>query len=239
MTLILASFLKTYDLKDKTRKAIKLDDNNKMLSNIKKYTNKFDSFAYIANDPNDFSENDKKFINICQSFEMSGLNFKEQLLIDGRTKDFSKIASSDLIILGGGKCLCQLKFWQETKIDAILKNFKNLIIGISAGAMNLCEIVANYVEEPCDLAEPRWMNGLDLCDKVIIPHFDGKNVCYELPYYEIKVVQDYILPMSFKEEFLALDNNSYILINNDKLQIFGNAYKIFKGKVEPYKQKTL
>lgn len=240
MNFILTSFLHTYDISDlDNKKTISLTDKNKMLSNIKRFCKKFEKFVFVANNPFDFEDNQQKLENIFESFSMSNLCFSQKYLLDERNKKDAKIIlkDADIIILGGGKCLCQNLFLKEIKFKEIIKDFDGLIIGISAGAMNLSSVVANYAEEPIDLKEPRWFSGLGFFDEIIIPHFDGKNLVYELPFYEIKVVKDYILPMSKKGEFIAIDNNSYLVIDeHKKLSIFGSAYKIKNGKVSKIKR---
>lgn len=126
--------------------------------------------------------------------------------------------------------MCQLNFFNQINLKEILKNFDGLLIGISAGTMNLCKTVANFPEEECDLAEPRWLEGLGFYDKTVIPHFDGENLKYQIE-CEIDLVKDWILPMSFKEPFIGIPNDSYILIDGNKIKFYGNMYLIDAGKV--------
>ena len=135
-----------------------------------------------------------------------------------------------MIILCGGKCLIQNKFFEKINLKEFLQSYKNLVIGISAGSMNLCNTVANFPEELVDIDDPRWFDGLGFCDKIIIPHFDQNGYQFDCP--EVDLVNDYIFPMSVGKEFYGIDNDSYILINNNKIELFGNIYKIFDKKIQ-------
>ena len=117
----------------------------------------------------------------------------------------------------------------------IFNNYKGLVIGVSAGTMNLCKTVANFPEELVDLDEPRWLSGLGFYDGIVIPHFDGENIAYQIPCDEIDVVNDYILPLSKDKEFIGLPNGSYVLIdNNGSVNYYGDVYKISNGAVTKY-----
>ena len=80
------------------------------------------------------------------------------------------------------------------------------------------------------MPEPRWLEGLGFYDKIVIPHFDGENLKYQIE-CEIDLVKDWILPMSFKEPFIGIPNDSYILIDGNKIKFYGNMYLIDAGKV--------
>ena len=226
MAIILASYLNAYT-KDELGHhiATKLQNENNILDNIKKYVTKLDKFVFVANDQFDRDDNVDRFNAICQSLKMSGLDFKENILLDYINKENAKeiINNANLVILGGGKCLCQKQFFIEMKMYDLLEDFDGLVIGVSAGAMNLCETVANFPEEFEDLEEPRWFGGLGFFDPIIIPHFDGK---YNLPYHDTELANDYIWSMSKEKEFLGIANNAYILIDGEKIEYYGDIYSI-------------
>lgn len=238
MAIILASSLDTYT-KDElgNRIAHPLEDENKILTNIKRFVKNTNRVVYIANDPKSIEENDIRVIPFFESLDQTGLKFKEKILLDKRNyKNYKEILSgANLLILSGGKCLCQNKFLRKIKLKKFLKNYNGLAIGISAGAMNLCKTVANFPEELIDLKEPRWLKGLNLFDGIIIPHFDGENVKYQYECEEVDLIHDYVLPMANKKAFIGIPNGSYILIDNEwQTEYYGDMYKISKGKVEKF-----
>ncbi len=237
MAIFLTSQLNThYKDENGNRISIPLEDENKFLTNLRKHLKKTNRIVYVANNPNNIEENDIRVVPFFDSFEKTGFHFKEKILLDRRNKSQAKeiLSNADLIILSGGKCLCELNFFNEIGLKEILKNFDITTIGISAGSMNLCKIVNNFPEELVDMSEPRWLNGLEFYDGIIIPHFDGKNKKYQFE-TEIDLINDYVLPMSKEKEFLGIPNGSYILIDKNKVEYYGDMYKISNGKVKKHK----
>lgn len=224
MAFILASFFDPF-----------IWDENQISTNIKRFLRDTNRVVYIANNPDNAEENDQRAKMCFELLEQNGLSFCEKILLDKRNCKRCKeiLADADLIILSGGKCLCQNRFFKKIKLKKLLKNYKGLAIGISAGTMNLCKTVANFPEETADLNDARWLKGLNFYDKTIIPHFDGEAVKYQIECEEIDLINDYVLPMSNKRDLIGIPNGSYILIDNDrKTERFGVMYNISKGKVE-------
>lgn len=235
MAIILASCLDNNTVDEfGNRIPHKIVNENNILTNIKKFVKNVNKVVYVANNPIEFENNDSRAKTNFESLDMSGLKFKEKILLDKRNfKDYKNIlAGADLIILSGGKCLCQNKFFKKIKLKKFLKNYNGLTIGISAGTMNLCKMVANFPEELADIKEPRWFKGINIFNGIIIPHFDGENKKYEFECNEVDIVNDYILPMSNKKDLIGIPNKSYILIDNDKVEYFGLSYNISKGIVQ-------
>ena len=215
-----------------------MSDENGILRNIKKRLKKTDSLVVVANDPNDFEDNGKKIKTVAESFDKTGIKFKHAAILDARNRGNAEeiIRAADLIILSGGKCLVQNRFFKEIDLGRLIKNYRGVIIGVSAGTMNLCKTVANFPEEESDLQDPRWFDGLGFFDGIIIPHFDGETLTYQLDCGEMNVVSDYILPMSKEKEFIGLSNDAYIIVDNDgKTSYFGDIYKIVDEAVARYK----
>lgn len=236
MAFILTSFLKTYIRDEFNNKfSVALDDENEILTNIKKYTKAYDRIVFVANDPSFLEENEQKARIVFESFDKTGLFFKEKILLDDRNKKNAKeiLSKANLIILNGGRCICQLNFFSEINLKDILESFEGLVIGISAGTMNLCSIVCNFAEDLESFKEPRWLNGLGFYNKIIIPHFDGETMTYQIPIPELDVIKEQILPLSNEKDFLAIPNGTYILIENNKTEtIFGKAYTISNSIVK-------
>ena len=233
MILFLTSRLNTYMIdKDGNKQTIPLENVSRVLDNIKKYLNGTNRIVYVANDPNNVLENEEKIKNIIDSFSLAGIEFNEKILLEARNKKDAKniILGADIVILSGGKILCQNKFFRSIRLKNILKRFNGIVIGISAGTMNLCKTVYNFPEEKADIKERKWVKGLGFYDKIIIPHFDGETNTYQIECEEVDVAGDYILPASHKKEFLGIPNGSYILIDNNKnVSFFGEMYAIENG----------
>lgn len=235
MAIILTSLLKThyYD-DDGDRVSVPLDDENGILQTIKRFLPRAESLVSVANDPFDHEDNDAKINVIVQSFDKTGIAFKRATVLDERNKAEAAniIGAADLIILSGGKCRRQKKFFDEIELKRLLTNHKGVIIGVSAGSMNLCNTVANFPEEASELGEPRWFDGIGFFNEIIIPHFDGETATYQFDCGDIDVARDYILPMSHEKDFIGLPNGSFIVVDNDgEISRHGDVYKISKGAV--------
>lgn len=208
----------------------KLDNTNDFATNLAKSLKNTSRFVFVANDPDEYLKNDKRAKMMTKSFAKTGIKFKETIVLDHRNSENVKeiVSGADLVVLSGGACLRELKFFEEMSLAEILSNFKGVIVGVSAGAMNLGKIVANFPEIEMGKDEPRWLDGLGLYNGIIIPHFDGVFYQFQL---EFDTVQEYILPMSDWHDFIAIPNLSYILVDENGEKIYGDAYKISKRKV--------
>lgn len=235
MAFMLMSLLNTHRYDEAgNRVSIALDNANGVLDCIASFLPRRGLLLTVANDPFDFADNDEKLRVVSESFIKTGLPFARYAALDDRNKSDAEalVKSADLIILSGGKCLCQNKFFDGIGLKRLLKNHRGLTVGISAGAMNLCTTVANFPEEKIDLAEPRWFAGMGFFDGIVIPHFDGETAKYQFDCGEIDIVNDYILPMSFGHEFIGLNNDSYIVVDNcGGVSYRGEACKISDGRI--------
>lgn len=241
MTIFLTSFMKSRIKDDEGNHIpIPIEDTNGMLTNIKKNLKQTNRFVSIANNPLSFEENDERARQLFESITLTfGKDkFQEKILLDGRNMKRAEeiLKSADFIFLQGGKCLRQMEFFEAIHLKENLSNFDGVVVGSSAGAMNLCDTVANFPEELVDLDEPRWLKGLGFYDQIVIPHFDGETLTYQIPCDEIDVI-DNILPMSQSKTFLGLTNESYVMIDNNKnITFFGDIYTISDGKVSKLQQ---
>lgn len=236
MVVFLTSILYTHHYDDNGRRIpIAFDDKNSILLNIRKNLKSANRLVVVANDPNDALDNDDKLETVRESFGLAGVDFKESVMLDGRNGNAASevISRADIVILTGGKCVRQKEFFGEIGLKEILKNYDGIVIGVSAGSMNLGKIVANFPEETADLGEPRWLEGMGFVDEIIIPHYDGKTDSYEFPSDDFDIAKDYILPMSDGREFIGMPNGSYIIVDRDgRKSYYGDMYKISNGKSE-------
>lgn len=231
-TAILASDMAAY-YKDENdeRHSIKIEDTNKIITNIKKNLPHKNKVVIVANNPNTYEINDNWAKIRFQSFKMTGLKFKEYILLDNRNVQNAKkiLENASLIILMGGKIMCQMKFLKKIGFKKLLNNFNGVVIGLSAGTMNMCKNTLNFPEENADLGQPLATKGLGFLDEFILPHFNG--ISYPYQYDGIDVIKDYALPFSYKRDILAIPDGSYILLNKNQSTIHGDAYIIHKGIV--------
>lgn len=233
MVLFLTSLLRTHYYDDNgARVPIAVVDENGIFTNIQKRLKRTERLVIVANDQNDSADNDEKLTTVRESFRLAGLEFKETIMLDSRNKDAAReiISGSDMVILTGGKCVCQAEFFREMGLKDILTGYNGIVIGISAGTMNLGKTVANFPEEESDLNDKRWFDGMGFVEEIIVPHYDGQTDSYQFPCEDFDVAKDYILPMSRERSLIGLPNDSYIIIDGEgQKQCCGDVYIIENG----------
>ena len=232
LTLFITSRLDTYTKDDMDNKTPKYFGNkNHILDNLKKHIKNYDNFLLVASDPTNTEENDIRAKVTFDSFALT-LPFQNYQLLDSRNVDKTKdlVDSADLIILSGGHVPTQNKFFQEIDLANILKNKKNgVILGISAGSMNMAETVYCPPEEEgeaIDLNFARFFAGLGLTNINIMPH---RTYCYNTPVDNKNVFREFIVPDSHQTYIVAIEDGSYILVDNNKSTLYGEGYLVHNG----------
>jgi dipeptidase E len=123
----------------------------------------------------------------------------------------------------------QNEFFNHINLRELIKNTNALILGGSAGSMNLADIVYCPPElegESLDLTFNRYLKGLGLTNINILPHYnkwggyvlDGKDY-----------MKDIIYPDSYKKEIVLINDGTYIVCDNGKETIYGEAYLLKDG----------
>lgn len=183
----------------------------------------------ISSDP-DASEINDFYINLYrQSFTMSGLSYDMIDCYDRRYQP--NIQAYDVLILAGGHTPTQNRYFKAINLKAKLQNYQGIIIGISAGSMNAADIVYAHPELEGEAIDPnfqRYLDGLGLFPIRILPHFqdikdtwlDGKHL-----------IADIALPDSYHHDFYALNDGSYFVVANNRVELYGDAYYFNQGVI--------
>ena len=233
MKCILTSYIDLYDKdEDGNRIAKNFGNNNKILDNIKKYVKKYENFLFVASNEFDNEATDVYANVTFESFNMT-LPFENYYILDSRTEDIADelIQKADLIFLCGGHVPTQNKFFNNINLKEKIKSTNALIIGGSAGAMNMADTVYCPPELEGEAIDPKFnkvYKGLGLTNINVFPHYDELK---DYPVDEIHVIKEIVIPDSFKYDIYAINNGSYILID-DKNYLYGEAYLIKDGKIE-------
>lgn len=224
MKMILASSFNNYQ-KDKygNKKPVALPNNNKFLFTIISNIKNINNVVLVVSDPTNIVMNDFFADLLFNSLSLSGLCFKNKIILDNRNKEdaLEIIKNADLIFLAGGSVKIQSKFFSEINFKKILSEFNGLVVAGSAGAMNLCKTTVNFEEK-------NFIPGIGMFDKIIIPHFDGKNRKY---LRDGKDALNDLLDLSDKKEIIAFDNDSFIFKDENETKYFGEFYIIKNGQI--------
>lgn len=112
-----------------------------------------------------------------EHFEKIGIEFQEEICITPETsKDEAQrlVKESNMIMLMGGNPFHQQELLKEKGLIDLLKNYSGVILGFSAGAMNMSKYI---IITPCSEEYPDFdiREGLNLSNISIYPHnnFDG------------------------------------------------------------------
>jgi dipeptidase E len=190
--------------------------NNKFLENLKKSLKHYNKFVLVASDPNNYEKNDYFLSLDRKSLELSGIELSEYLLLDYRNKDCIKdvLNNCSLVFLSGGNTYQQNVFLNDINVKEYLKDLDCCVVGISAGSINSAKIVYNSPATEEDLYLPCILNGLDLTNFNIEPHFNTEN--------RNKIKMDATLKESYNRTIYGIPDGSYVFDN----VIYGECYKI-------------
>lgn len=233
MKAILASSLGGQIKVDGKRIPTKLMENKGLLDTIRSCWKADSKVMIISGSPSFYDKNDSVESCMKESFSLSGLSFTEFLMCDERNKEIiARIPEMDVVILAGGHVPSQNVFLKELQVKERLQHWNGLLIAWSAGSMNCAETVYAGPELPGEAVDPdyrRWISGLGITRTNIFPHFEDLK---EEILDGMRLIEDITYADSIGHEIIALNNGSYILINEDSTEtIYGEAYSIFDGKL--------
>ena len=221
---------------DGSRPVAGLDEWNDFVVNLKKVWKDSSRCLMIAASPDCFRKNEEMTSFFAGVMKRSGLSVSSFDVWDHRTTDVSEeaLCSYDVIFLGGGHVPTQNAFFQQIGLREKIRGFEGIVIGISAGSMNSADEVYAQPELPGESEDSsylRFLPGLNLTKTMILPHYqmvkdtilDGKRLFEEITY-----------PDSLGREFLILPDGSYLMSIDGRESVWGEAWLLKDGKLEPY-----
>ena len=191
------------------------------------------SCVIVCADPDAFEHNDEMRDTFASAFAFHALTYKSFDLLDARNESDAQtlIGSSDFVLLAGGHVPTENAFFTRLGLRGMLQGYEGIVMGISAGSMNAADIVYAQPEEEGESVDPeyeRFIEGLGLTSLNILPHYQmvKDNVLDGRRLYEDITFED-----SIGHAFLVLVDGSYVLEEEDRCEVFGEAYLIFSGKM--------
>lgn len=168
-----------------------------------------------------FKEGEKKYNKYINSLLELGIQKENITILNCYEKDTSNfkniINSADLLVLPGGNPINQIEIINKINLKNIINKAK-VVIGVSAGAINLSEEAIYYN----DYSEKIEMyDGIGLTDINVYPHFDITNKDFV---EEVKMV-------SRLKSLIALPNNSFIKIDDKQIEFIGDSFKVDKENI--------
>jgi len=197
------------------------------------------SLAIITTAPSDYKYTDE-MLEFTKNiwFEPAGIMFDEYHSIDHRitkAKAHELIKNASAILLHGGYAVLQNAFLQEYELsDAIQKSNASVIIGASAGGMNMSAkwLTSKYV--PTYSArhtsdEIKIYEGLGLDNFALESHA----LCDSIDVLAgMENTKHNLIPLSQDIDVYVACEESTIRIKNDKFDVMGDVYLISKSKIK-------
>lgn len=188
----------------------------------------------ISSDPGDFCHNDKMRGEFEGFFEISGIPVSHLVMCDERNQEELPrlLSENPFVILAGGHVPTQNAFFRNIGLKEQMRKYKGTVMGISAGTMNCAGTVYAQPELTGESIDPeyrRFLPGLGLTELMILPHYqevkdhllDGK-----------RLMEDITYPDSMGRTFYALPDGSYVLVEDGRSVLYGEAYRIRDGIIE-------
>lgn len=231
MIKFLTSNLKHYHKVDGEKEAKKIDNTNGLVDQIKRYLANNNSILFIAANYQDAKKVDDYSKLLFDALNLSGITFLNYQTLDERNKFEAQklVKNADFIFLSGGDTFFQHQFFEEIGLKDLLKDYDGILMGQSAGALNMATSVFNSPEDMED-SEPIYFDGLGVTDVNIEPHF----ILSEEGLTEEEIYQrKFIEKESNERDIYAITDGSHILIDdNNNIVVYGETYLIKDELIE-------
>lgn len=230
MKAILASSIGGSIKENGVRVPAPLFEYNGMLAKIQSIWPDNANVMMICAAPNNYDVNDGLYNCFKEALPMSGLSLSSFNICDDRSEDIiEKLNDINVIILVGGHVPTQNAFMKKLHLKEKLERYEGIVIAWSAGSMNCAEIVYAGPELEGEAIDPnyqRWISGLGLTKVNVFPHFQSlKDEVLD----GLRLIEDITYADSRGHEFLALNDGSYIMIEDGTETVYGEAYSIKDG----------
>lgn len=184
-----------------------------------------DSLVFVSCQPDHYEQNDADSDGMHEMFAERGMGFHKHSVIDHRTgtdEAVRLIRKASCIFLMGGNATQQYQLMQEKSIFEEIRGSSGVILGVSAGAMNMGKHTVDIYETTTPY------EGLGFADITIKAHYpleDGllealKQVSMELP-------------------VTLMTDESAIFIKGDSLVQIGQIYRMDQGEIAPLTREQL
>ena len=210
-----------------------LSDANGFLDQIRQVLPPNPRALFVCSDPNDHDGTCRFAAETTGAFCEAGIPFSSYQVLDGTTvsRAYGMVTHSDFIVFCGGHVPTQNAFFRRIRMRHLMHKFPGVVMGISAGSMNLADMVYQQPEEAGESRPdfPRFAPGLGLTDVNILPH------CQKAMHYTLdgmRLYEDVTFPDSMGHTFFALPDGSYIYQDEEHQLLVGRAYRIRDGIME-------
>ena len=210
-----------------------LNPDNQLLDRLYAVLPQNPRVLFVASNPEDHAGTCQFGADVFCAFAEAGITFSKYTVLDGTNAVSAKklVHSSDFIIFAGGHVPTQNAFLNAIRMRQLLRDFDGVVMGISAGSMNLADTVYVQPEEPGESSPDfrRFAPGLGLTRFQILPHYQKvkDNILDGLRLYE-----DITFADSMGHSFIVLPDGSYIYQDDEEQTLLGEGYRLKNGIME-------
>lgn len=190
------------------------------------------SCLVISSDPDNTALNDEMRKFYSEAFWHSHMGVTGVDICDHRNDQsiISRLHDYGVLILSGGHVPTENAFFQKLRLRERIKDYRGVVVGISAGTMNCAEVVYAAPEEPGEAVDPeyqKYIRGLGLTGINVLPHFQK---IWDIRLDGLHMVNDICVPDSKVRPIYALPDGSYFYKENGRTTLYGEAWRFHKGR---------
>lgn len=202
---------------------------NKIINFLNRNLKKINSISFITSTFEDYEKNDYYVEKMKNSFAEENIKFENVYIIDSRLTESEmkrNINSSNIVFILGGNTLKQMEYINKYNLKNAIKNENHILIGVSAGAINMAKKVVLAKDLSDDIPSLSIYEGIGVSDYNIEPHCDfNDNIHFKD-----------LIEASFYTNLIVMNENCFIIINDKNQKIYGDYFYIKKGNIY-YKKK--
>ena len=205
-------------------------EDNGLLAEVKAALPAAPRVLLVSAAPDDRGFTDYVLESMTECIRNSGIEPEEVTMLDRRNADdaHALVRAADWVVLCGGHVPTQNRFLHEIRLKDLLEGFDGLIMGCSAGSMNCAERVYSHPELPGESTAPRWLEGLGLTTRQIVPHYD------QVRHAEVdgkRLFEDLVFPDSWRHSFYTFPDGGFIISKDGREELRGLAWEISDGQM--------
>ena len=180
-----------------------------------------DSLVFVSAWPSDSDRNDDDAAGMHGMFAERGMGFSRFSVIDRRTDPEEAgrlIREASCVFLMGGNATLQMRLIHEKQIDDLLRETSAVVLGVSAGSMNMGKTTVDIWESLAPY------EGLGFADITMIGHFSHDNT------ERLQLMK----AASMEHPVCAMEDESAIFIREGRVDLIGRIHRIEKGEIRPF-----
>ena len=173
--------------------------------------------VFISAWPEDHARNDEDSDGMHQMFAERGMGFASHFVIDRRTSPAEAaelVRAAGCVFLMGGDPVLQMALIRDLGLVSPLRESRAVILGVSAGAMNMGRQVAEIWDSKA------FYEGLGLADITIKSHYTEGDWFVPL-----------LKELSRAHPIVAMEDESAIFINEDGKRALGRMWLLDGGEI--------